>query len=538
MRTFRALVVDDEPAVRTLAVRAGRPEDGIIIDTAADLTSARVLIAQHHYQAAVVDMQLRKGADQNVDGLTLLGELKTLRPNCRRLLLTMYPEKYRRELFSLLDPDATVIDGAIDKSDFEHLFTESIIAAAKRWLAGPVDVVGLERIFDLLGERRVAGKSMPSGLTAQVTPGELDAVISRLFGQGGDSPLDSDSFTKIELTPLTGGRSRSVVAVGQPTSANGARGLPCVVKVGPREDTAEEIRRYDRYVRFRVGLHRRVEILATSLADTLGAVCYTRAAEHTDLQSLLDREDPAAMDVFGELMGTDDEWHGDQDQQPDLARFFQSSYGLEPLRISRAVESWAKANAEKLGFRLAGDKLLVPDGQPLRLPTVDLLSSGRLRNDYIACISHGDMNASNVIVAGTGKLTLIDFRHTARGPAAIDFAALQASIRLTPQSLKAATDMPGELERLERRLWRSEAIGRFETTWDARAGTMPYWAQASDRLNALAQARLSNIPAADRIATHLLYALRVFRVSLLPVAARLRLLIWMSALITSLEREG
>jgi DNA-binding response OmpR family regulator len=57
MRVFRALVVDDEPAVRMLTMRA-LSRNGFNCDAAADGLNARKLIATTHYDVVVTDLRM------------------------------------------------------------------------------------------------------------------------------------------------------------------------------------------------------------------------------------------------------------------------------------------------------------------------------------------------------------------------------------------------------------------------------------------------------------------------------------------------
>jgi CheY-like chemotaxis protein len=534
MQEFRALVVDNDVAIRSQAEAVSDPERGIHVKTAPDLQTAETLIAAEFFNVAFVDLQLDDGPIENVDGQTILRELADVRPSCRRLLLTMYPEKYRGEVFRMLDPAAPIIDGALDKEDFEHHFVEYIAREANQWLRAPVAVVNIEDVFARLRTKGVVGEALLDGRPAEVTLEELDCVLSRLFGQGlALGAEDVDDIERIALTPLEGGKSRSVVAVGRPVTRARGEGIQCVVKVGPRVDALEEQRRYERYVRFRVSLRRRVELLAHAGGDTLGAVCYSFAGQSpeglTDLQSLLDQQDPRALPCLDRLLGQADDWRPEGEHGFDLAGFFGAAYDLDVREVVRAVHQFADKRDAMLGARKVKDELLFSGGK-IVLPSDSDVGAGALRGRFGAGIVHGDLNASNVIVSGDDDVTLIDFRYTTRGPWSLDFAALQASVRLSRGATERAAETAVQDEELERRLWLHD-WSQPEGWWPAKAQKEPpYWARVSAHLMWLAHRNLETLTVEEHAGTSLLYALRVFRAANISREARLRLLVWMSAL--------
>jgi CheY-like chemotaxis protein len=541
MRTFRALVVDNDKEFRKLGEEAEDASKGILVDTAADLAAAQVLVAQNFYNVAYVDLHLETGPKHNTDGKTLLRELYDARPSCRRILVTKYPTTYREEVFGLIDPEAHIIDGALDKDDFKHLFVDYLRDEAHRWLMAPVELPALEEMHAAITSKKIKGTPMLSGEPAAVTREELDYVVSRLFGQGlAGQAVDPDSTKELNLRLLEGGKSRSIVTVGMPVSYAGGHGIQCVVKIGSRQDTIEEQRRYEQYVRFRMSLHRRVELLGSAVADTIGAVCYSFAgrspSEIEDLQGLLDRQDPRALDVLEQLLGQAEDWQSDGQEGRDLAGFFSNAYGLNPSKIRGTVADFAEHNGARFGARKERDELLL-EGVRLRLPTDADVGAGVLRGSYGASVVHGDLNASNVIVAADDGVILIDFRHTTRGPRALDFAALHASVRL---SAATGADVITEAARdagIERLLWTHD-WSSTESWWPAKEpGEPPYWGSVAACLMRLAHESLGDLSTREHAVTTLLYCLRVFRVEALGREARFRLLVWMSALIEAVERE-
>jgi CheY-like chemotaxis protein len=423
---FRALVVDDDSDVRRKALDAAVPAEGLEVLVAATMSEAIDLIVDNFLHLAVVDLELSSATRQLAEGQTVLRALRTGRPSCRRVLLTKYTADMPEKVFELLDPAAPVLDGAIDKGGFGDYFDSYVSLAAEAWERGPVRIENLDEVSAMLKRKAIRGPEVLPGRRAAVTQDELGFVLARLFGQRmrEDDP-DPDDIECITLRPFTGGKSRSVVLHGRPVNRLGHHGLLCVVKVGPRQDAEQELARYERYVRLRMSLSRRVELLGNAMGDTLGAIAYSFAGhdpgEVQDLQALLDAGDPDALsrmhDVFA---GTD--WTGESPDGPDLARFFFNAYNLRPHAVRKDIEDFADEHATTYGWQHRRNELRLPGGK-LHLPDAEDTGRGLLHRSFRTAVVHGDLNASNVILADDERSIIIDYRHTTRGPRTMDLAA-------------------------------------------------------------------------------------------------------------------
>ena len=330
---------------------------------------------------------------------------------------------------------------------------------------------------------------------------------------------------------LTGGMSKSVVALFQADHDAAQPGLLTVVKVGSRADAAEELRRYQEHVRFRVSLHRRVELLAACLGDTLAALCYSFAGhapdQIQDLQGLLDSGDPAAIGHIGHLFGPGaEEWLAVRGEHEDEALFFGAAYSLDMADVEVEIERFAKAHAADFGATCDGAKLDLGKYGAIALPVG--FEKDRLHGEYASCVVHGDLNAGNVLVDRAGRELLIDFRRTGDGPRALDFSALQASARLALHSLDEVTRVM-EVHKTERRLW--SRAWTDEQPSLRHPDPLPYWAQVSEHLLRHAYRSLPGLDPQEHAVTSLLYAMRLFRIHQLEPRARFRLIVWMSALV-------
>ncbi|HEY3285081.1 MAG TPA: phosphotransferase [Armatimonadota bacterium] len=534
METYNVLVVDDDEDIRAKALQTHSGDNRLCVTVAKDIAEARAAINCQFFHVAFVDMQLDPSTRQT-DGKTVLRELADLRPSCTRVLLTQYPDVYRKDFFDLTHPLYPIVAGSVDKLNPREDFTEVMLRMSESWCTRTVAVDGVPIIHKQLHMK------VRHGAKVDVTGDEVDFIVSRLLGQGGSADgISNDDVSRITLEPLHGGRSRSVVAMGTPIAGDGTNGILCVVKLGPRSDTAEEQTRYDRYVRFLVSLNRRVELLGYVLGDTVGGVCYSFAGRSPDairsLGDLFSQERAEAINVLRSLFAKDRrEWYLRTGKGSDLTNYFHRAYGLDARDVLENARDFAERIASDLGLRKRRDEIQF-DGGRLRIPH-DILGSGSMRASYPSCIVHGDMNAENVICADDDRVMCIDYRYTGWGPRTLDFAALQTSIRLAPPAVvRGLPQQLGDL-RHERSVWDE---GWSEDAIDDGkcndAAVLPFWAQVSRELLLLARANFDGLTQQEHAATCLLWALRVFRVKDLSQAAKLRLLVWMSWLNDVLSR--
>ncbi len=83
----RALVVDDDRAWQDILGEI-LSDAGMVVDTAANLESAALLIHNHPHRLAVVDLSLLAEDPNNQDGLKILDAIRRSDPGCSAVLLT------------------------------------------------------------------------------------------------------------------------------------------------------------------------------------------------------------------------------------------------------------------------------------------------------------------------------------------------------------------------------------------------------------------------------------------------------------------
>ena len=536
MNKFAILIVDDEQDIRNIfrTLFGSKPQYKLV--TAGTVDEALKIIEEHFLHVAFIDMQL--GTDLK-GGLKIAKMLADNRPSCRSYLLTQHPGTYADQLFALLDPLRPQIQGALQKQDYTRTWESIVDSIAARWLSRPIHVEGADLVFRSLQEKLKSYNQPPVDLTCE----EVDFVVSRILGQETriDLPITDETepqkrsafeLRQIALSLMTGGRSSSVVAMGRPSTSRGDLGIWSVIKFSPRGDAIEEYERYSRFVRFILSLDYRVELLGFSDADTIGAMCYSFAgkspSEIVSLDSLIHQESNRALEVIRRLFAVDSHfWYNLRGPEIEIGHFFSRAYWFKVneilTQINRFVEEIANNQRE---YQRRGDDLLVPGDRILNpAPAVSHpLAHARLQTAII----HGDLNSNNVIVSDDDRVILIDYRHTGYGPRALDFAALECSVRLALAGKEGEFERIASIHRLEGEVWNQVWM---EDAATVKANTSkPFWAVLSVELGSHARNNFLDLEPKEYAITCLFWALRVFRVRGLQEGPKFRLLIWMSQL--------
>jgi hypothetical protein len=571
---LRMLIVDDVMNKRTDAQQSLREEiesafrehkerGEIELDFADTVGLANRKVKDSFYHAVIVDHDLGRGY-----GAEVLQKVRDQRPSCLRILITRHPEtdvEGAEHLYrSLLPPEPLA-----------HLFVTQTICSYTEVVDRLLNCMPPDRLtLCEVGEKAADRSAIDSddhplvrtiidkinAKNSRPSWAEIIHVLDQLFAPDTfkqtrlvrDLALRQPApaeIAELELKPLAGGRSSSTVLRCVPhTHGGGHKGSLCVVKIGPRSEMREESDRYHLYVRFYRSSVRRVEMLSSQLGDTVGAVCYSFAgggvSDIKPLEDLLKDEDLRTVAYLRhEFSPESREWYRQvqaADNPAALVKFFETTHKIKI--------------AEQLGdvVRLAKDADV-----PIRLRHVPEIAAELRQVASHTCIIHGDLNAGNLLLdfdpqdapipfqrrdenrfwtsfetpVGTGhsrRSLLIDYRHTTRGPIFIDFAALQASLRMLPAEVDGFADYAKAVEQ-EREVWRqgwSGAPMQYGRTEELEG--LPYWGLVSHELIRLGrlnfeatQTEPGRRPVTDAAwpreyaATCLLYGLRLFKIQAL-----------------------
>jgi hypothetical protein len=585
------LLVDDLLSLREQVANALGQDDRFRLISARGPVSARELIAKNFIAAAFVDLGLGDKDDPG-NGLDVLDYLRRHRPSARRILYSRdahSPLEFRKILNSVhptvgvahavwCSGDGPFLDTLIkdyaQKSGLLNQVTvegtgdavTSVLHRAESWYRTPP---GSQQMSDLprlaVCEEEVAF-AMSSAIWPSVKDGERDISLN-------------DRVTQVRLSPLTRGKSRSCVFEGRTyTSLDNSEGIRFVMKVGPKEEIEDEVMAYERCVKFFRHSAKRVELLAHSLLDTVGVVCYSFAghAEHEGIvswQQVLDSGDlrHTVAALRGELSPLKKIWYRATARvTSEIGVFFEKTYGMDlpstlerPTGIVRELLAAGRISGYIDTDSLGRSEWRLPknQGHCLLPRSRDLAELNGHMRTWMSCVVHGDFNGENLLLNGDYRekgvrwVLPIDYRFTGRGPVFLDFAALEATVRCTDADLRESqsrddlsyyADLANVEDSLAKEAWGGDVGYEMEPNHDVDENS-PMWRAVSLELVRLARGNFvssaANVNAARReyVATCCFYVMRLLRVRKLyspnTEAAQLRLLVWMSSMLRFLRSE-
>jgi len=284
-------------------------------------------------------------------------------------------------------------------------------------------------------------------------PGELERPKGRrdlisLLSQVTFSSHQQDTLvngTKILLTPLSGGRSKSHVFKMIPQNpVSQLSGVPAVLKISERSYAEQELDNYNRFVKWVLPYAWRVDLLGVGFTKSYGAICYSFILSgYEDFDSLThfisegkkDAIKGALSKIFDPRMR---QWYSDKliQVQDNINERYMQRYFLGGSAKDQVSPIFASCCQEIFGNTIIGKSYTKVFGRKYPLP-VDRLF-GQPNGPYQSCICHGDMNSNNVILAKNGEVIFIDFQYTGRGHVFEDFVTMEASIRILYNDADAA----------------------------------------------------------------------------------------------------
>jgi hypothetical protein len=258
------------------------------------------------------------------------------------------------------------------------------------------------------------------------------------------------AMEELVVSPLKPGFSGSVVALVAPLVPGGLQGVPGVLKISRKEAADRELLNFQRYVKWYLPYRWRVDILGHGQTTDLGGICYSfvhgGGAKPSSVSEAMQsgREDVIDAVVNSILDLTSRDWSRrtrrpgfDMSEYFSSERFFKKKKGGTSGVVRERQERWLKGLREVLKPR----KLIVEriDGRSvdiggLQVPLPDALLSTNSWGDVVECVSHGDLNANNIIAElGSDNLALIDFYETGWWYVFRDFVSLELSVWLDMQ---------------------------------------------------------------------------------------------------------
>jgi hypothetical protein len=572
MKKFNALLVDDdernilEPAMKYFkdypdqVLRYADEANGsltpsqdnstrsaVTLKTASTLEEAKDLLRTDFFQLALIDARLNANDDDDFSGLGLLSALIELRPSCERIVISNLFEEDANAPIIVREahPLPASAQGRAhrlwnkDPAETCHLLIED---RACRWLNNQVNVTGADLAANAV---RARARSEDKDAIA-ITDAEIEFLVSRLFGQGENwNQGNGIGISRVELGKIKQGFSSAAVLKARCFSANGTPGIWCVLKFASRDYIEQELVRYSRYVRFRLAMHHRVELLGWGIADRIGVLCYNFATDSPDSEPIsLSEMFLKAEDGFFESLDNLQSpgkkgWYAEKCMISSLGQHFKTTYAVDIPVVRRHV---ARVVGH-VGHGSGGDECFKIGDVTLELPSSKLFTDVAFTEEVDGCIVHGDMHCDNILVIAGNRPNLIDYYYVGNGPRSLDFATLESSVRLLDLKDRFGDQDSTEnglddgMRQIVNMLQSEEQI--LATVWPKAPpkhdASQPFWVQASIHIARLAQLNVDHIPVKEYAATCVMWAMRLLKVKELTTRQKVRLLVWISPFVKMLK---
>lgn len=582
---FRLLLVDDEEDDIRSQIEELFDDDDVCLLSTATQADAFDAIDAHLIDAAIIDIEL----DVEAGGREVLRKFAQSAPDTPLIVYTKHVDPaHVRDLLDLINQEPPQVVAIIEKGPLGSggFAPEALRAPVSKliseWRSSRVRIRNADLPLELLDKRkkRIPGyRDDPAEVAA-----ELDRMCRRLFGDVRG--LADGAEIGIEFKPLgSEGLSSAItveaeVSLGDDVDGTPVSGSRCVLKIGPAADIREEVDRYEQFVKYGVRLRQRVELHGDTHLHALGAVCYSFAGgvfgdELVSLSQLLHSPESQAMarKAIALLCDTSSRnWYAVQCSRESTlayaARTYQTDFGACYKRLDDSLgkleHRLRQAEVQDLlgGFishKSAGedkDGVFEIGGTSLAIPRKNIFGGGKFVAAIPACLVHGDMHGSNVMLElaepddGNGsprelsRVCLIDYRSAGPGPRATDFVTLQASLRLADAALilEEVCDGPVPDRLSDEQLARAVAIAARRNSAEARMlGVLVgppdafgeedlrlHWEALDFEITSAMQRNFADLTLVEYLAASLPFVFRYFGYPLGQVT-RIRFLAWVSA---------
>jgi CheY-like chemotaxis protein len=580
--SFRLLVVDDESEIQGHIRDLFREDPEVEVISAFTQDEALTAIDDYCLDAAIVDIELEVEAG----GYDVIRKFAATSSETPVIVYTKYVDPaHVRDLLDLVNgtPRVTKVieKGPSDTGPLEQSrLRQSLAEILDDWRRRKVELENAELALDPLEGRapRIAGYRAEKSEVAA----ELDRICRRLFGDVRG--LADGSSMRVQMNSLGAEGLSAAVAVeakvilGDDVAGNPVTGSRCVLKIGPAADIREEVDRYNHFVKYGVRLRQRVELLGSAYQSSLGAVCYSFAggvfgSELLSLTKLLESSEDRelARESIAALFDLSSQnWYAVRCDKQSSLDYIVNTYGTRfgacYQRLHESLNSLQRRlRKPELQSYLGGfidytkaeedtDGQVELGGQKLTIPRRNILGGGKFVAPIPACLVHGDMHGSNVMLeleGGDGgadrghlrRICLIDYRSAGPGPRATDVLALQASLRLadakeltvavcghtdssklTDQQCAEGVRAAAARQSQELKLLRAVEAPEL----DSEQGHRAHWELMDAEITAAMHKNFIDMSIVEYLSAALPFTLRYFGLSLGPIA-RVRFLAWVSA---------
>lgn len=424
MQNARILILDDdEQWIKTFrTVLDGKVAS---IDSAHTLSEAIDLIEQRYFNVAIVDLRLNNDDPSDASGMEFLAAAsqRGLDEVLAPIMCTAYGN-----LTTAIEAlrDYHVVD-FINKGDFQ---TDALLLAVNKAVERLHCANHIE--IELEGGHPFASVWTGKDWTQREDPKELAAelhdLLCRLFPRADH----------LWLRPVTAGQSGAGILEVEPTYGATAGEID-IVKFGKRDKIGREIDNYSEYVDLYVSNQSSTKVDGAQ-GRVMGAIRYRLiGAGSGRAESLADRyRNHDVTDICVVLdnlfSGTCRRWY-DNREQPRRYRDLVALYS-EGLHI-HWNDVWD--GAARCGVDISGRKIEFPGiaGEFVN-PRHWLLERKNICSHRVwLAVTHGDLNAHNVLVSPDRRCWLIDFYRTGKGHILRDFVELETAFKFSLTQLES-----------------------------------------------------------------------------------------------------
>lgn len=334
---------------------------------------------------------------------------------------------------------------------------DSLTGSAQKARIGSIDTSAISKQLLNLKAKDHRGKNRP------ISPEELESIVSQVCYTGGG--VDENIIEEVKLEPLLGGKSDAAVTVLSVRNKFGSFQVPSVLKLMRREAAYQEAHNHAKYVKWVLPYRWRVDVIGKGYTADFGAVCYSFAHGGAGQPETLDRligdgQFDRVRDVMVQVFDPKKQaWYSQSSPNGSekialnvflggCAPYFVPS--ADEIERERQVREHVKKIEQYDDVELLRDEASgrVRIG-PYDFATGSLVSQFlgiRDIADTVICLSHGDLNAANILVPEkSNDFSFIDFQHTGYHHRARDFCSLEGSIRtrIPPDGAEDFVDLIG-----------------------------------------------------------------------------------------------
>jgi len=399
---------------------------GFAVEVVASSPAAIEKLQQSLYHLAIIDIRLVDQDVGNVEGMNLLRQIEQLGlgESMEKVMISAYGTKQQmREAFTQYDAADFISKSEFDPVEFhdtiQKIFAERVRAnfALNIHLEDGLTYENLVTGLVLDGQRLKPGhEAIPRAMD------EFIDLLQRLFCEAEG----------IVLRPLSTGHGGSRVVKVEPYYPYG-RGETVVLKYGDYRELDVEYQHFEQYVQSFIGAGRATNAVDIRRTAWLGGIIYsllgTRLDRAVDFAHFYGQHGPADIvaaldDLFKDTCGT---WYTNRVPVQDFAftEEYQRMLRLEQAHLERALQDNFPAylGQPTITFAALGETHFTN-------PVYAVLGR-RFTCPTYRCVTHGDLNGSNIFVDENGHTWLIDFYRTGEGHILRDCIALEAAIKFT-----------------------------------------------------------------------------------------------------------